>query len=129
MKALYLLPLLLTTSLFSQGLDGEQLAQKHCASCHLITSNSDRLTNGKMGGPPMWGVLKKMKQKFPTQEEATSYIMSYALEPSEEKMLFPQATRDYFGVMPSVQGKVTKAELQAIANYLYKSTRERPENE
>lgn len=129
MKALYLLPLLLTTSLFSQELDGEQLAQKHCASCHLITSNSDRLTDGKMGGPPMWGVLKKMKQNFPTQKEATAYIVTYALAPSEEKMLFPQATRDYFGVMPSVKGKVTEAELQAIADYLYQSTRERPDDE
>jgi len=125
MKTVTLSALLLTsTVLFSAAIDGEKLAQEQCTSCHLVSSNSDKLTNGKMGGPPMWGVMKKVKQHFDTKEEGIAFIIDYTMEPSKEKMLFPAATREYFGVMPALKGKITPEEMSAIAKYLYGSTRD-----
>jgi len=122
MKKTLLLSLLLTTSsLLSAAQSGEQLLDKKCTACHMTSSSSAKLTNGKMGGPPMWGVMKKIKNSFKTKEEGATFIVNYTMYPSTEKMLFPAATKDYFGLMPSLQGEVTKEELQIIAEYLYQS--------
>jgi len=113
----------LTLSLFTllQAADtsaGAELVDNTCTACHLTSSNSDKLTDGKMGGPPMWGVMKKIRNKYPKREDRITFLVDYALNPSEEKMLFPAATREYFGVMPSMKEKVTKEQMYQIAEYL-----------
>ena len=122
MKKHILFSLLLTTSglLFATE-SGEQLLDEKCTACHMTSSSSAKLTNGKMGGPPMWGVMKKVKNRFKTKEEGIVFIVNYTMHPSEEKMLFPAATKEYFGLMPSQKEEVTKEELQTIAEHLYQS--------
>jgi len=97
---------------------GAKLVDDTCTACHLTSSSSAKLTDGKMGGPPMWGVMKKIRNKYPEREDRITFLIDYALHPSEEKMLFPAATREYFGVMPSMQEKVTDEEMRQIAEYL-----------
>ena len=117
MKKLIIATLLLTTALSATD-QGAQLVDQKCTQCHLFSSSSAKLTDGKMGGPPMWGIMKKVRNKYPTSEERIAFINDYAMEPTEEKMLFPAATREYFGVMPSMRDKVTDEEMQQIAEYL-----------
>ena len=120
MKSYILVTLLLTSfSALSASEAGQELLDSKCTACHMTSSSSAKLTNGKMGGPPMWGIMKKVKNHFKDQKDGEAFIVDYALAPSKEKMLFPQATIDYFGEMPSVEGKVTDKELEQIANYLY----------
>ncbi len=121
MKRYILVTLLLTSfSALSASEAGQALLDEKCTACHMTSSSSAKLTNGKMGGPPMWGIMKKVKARFKDQKDGEAFIGAYALSPSKEKMLFPQATIDYFGVMPSMQGKATQEELSEIAKYLYK---------
>jgi len=119
MKKHYLSALLLTltTTLFSQE-TGATLTDKTCSNCHLFSSSSSKLTDGKMGGPPMWGILKKVRNRYADKEAQIAFIADYAMHPTEEKMLFPAATREYFGVMPSMKDRVSKEEMQIIAKYL-----------
>jgi len=121
MKKRILATLLLSSfSLLSASESGQELLDAKCTACHMTSSSSGKLANGKMGGPPMWGIMKKVKVRYKEQSEGEAFVSDYALEPSKDKMLFPQATIDYFGEMPSMQGKVTKEELDQIAKYLYK---------
>jgi len=121
MKKYILGTLLLTSfSILSASESGQELLDAKCTACHMTSSSSAKLANGKMGGPPMWGIMKKVKARYKEQSEGEAFISAYALVPSKEKMLFPQATIDYFGEMPSMQGKVTEEELDQIAKYLYK---------
>jgi len=119
MKKHYLSALLLTltTTLFAQE-TGASLTDSTCSTCHLFSSNSNKLTDGKMGGPPMWGILKKIRNKYPDKASQIAFIADYAMHPSEEKMLFPAATREYFGVMPSMKDRVNEQQIQQIAKFL-----------
>ena len=111
--------LLSSVSILSASEAGQVLLDDKCTACHMTSSSSAKLTNGKMGGPPMWGIMKKVKARFEDQSDGEAFITAYALAPSQKKMLFPQATIDYFGAMPSMRGKVTQEELEQIAKYLY----------
>ena len=121
MKKTLLISLLLSTATLLSASDttaGAKLVDDICTACHMTSGSRDQLTDGKMGGPPMWGVTKKIRNKYPAKEDRIAFIMDYTMNPSKEKMLFPQATRDYFGVMPSMKGKVTESEMRQIAEYL-----------
>ena len=117
MKKLIMATLVIGVSLSAVD-QGAELVEQKCTPCHLFSSSSAKLTDGKMGGPPMWGIMKKIRNKYATSDERITFIRDYAMQPSEAKMLFPAATREYFGVMPSMRDKVSDAEMQRIAKYL-----------
>jgi len=56
--------------------------------------------------------------KYSNRNDMIDYIVDYAQNPAEEKMLFPHETRDRFGVMPSQKGKVTETEIRKISEYI-----------
>ena len=117
MKRLIIATLLVGVSLSAED-RGAELVDQKCTPCHLFSSSSAKLTDGKMGGPPMWGIMKKIRNKYDTSDDRIAFIRDYALQPTEQKMLFPAATREYFGVMPSMRDKVSDEEMQLIAEYL-----------
>ncbi len=117
MKKLIIATLLIGASLNAAD-KGAELVDQKCTPCHLFSSSSAKLTNGKMGGPPMWGIMKKIRNKYAKSDDRIAFIRDYAMNPTEEKMLFPAATREYFGVMPSMKDKVSEEEMQIIAEYL-----------
>ncbi|PHR59587.1 MAG: cytochrome C [Arcobacter sp.] len=99
--------------------DAQALVEEKCSSCHMINS-STKIKQDKISAPPMWGVMRKVKDAFSTDEEGIAFIIDYVKNPSEEKMLFPKATKEHFGLMPSLKNEMSNEELKAIANYLYK---------
>jgi len=118
-KNLFLGLFFTTATLLSASDAGARLVEEKCTSCHMSSSGSTKLKNGKMGAPPMWGVMKKVKNRFKTKEEGVAFIIDYTMEPSETKMLFPAATKVYFGLMPSMRERLTDDEMSLIAAYLY----------
>jgi hypothetical protein len=121
MKKLLLIALCLSaTTLIAASERGEQLTDEKCTSCHMTSSSSTKLKNGEMGAPPMWGVMKKVKSHFKTKEDGVSFIVDYTMDPSEDKMIFPPAAKEHFGLMPSMKGSVTTEEMKLIAEYLYR---------
>ncbi len=112
--------LLSTTTLLTASDAGAKLTDEKCTSCHMTSSSSAKLKDGKMHAPPMWGVVKKVKAHFKTKEEGMAFITDYTMNPTEEKMLFPKATKEYFGLMTSMRETVTDEEMKIIAEYLYR---------
>ncbi len=121
MKKRWLVMLLLgTTTLLTASDAGSKLTDEKCTSCHMTSSSSAKLKDGKMHAPPMWGVMKKVKAHFKTKEEGVAFITDYTMNPTEEKMLFPKATKEHFGLMTSMRETVTDEEMKLIAEYLYR---------
>lgn len=109
--------MLSTSLLLASNSSPEELAVKHCGECHLMGEiTKDKLD--KMKAPPYWALAKMAKLKYSSKEDMINYIADYALNPAEEKMLFPHETRDRFGVMPSQKGKVTEAQVKKISQYI-----------
>lgn len=120
-KILTIVLLLNTLSLLNASENAKELTEKKCSQCHMIDSMTDtKKADGKIAAPPMWGVMRKLRENFKTREEALAFLIEYTINPDEKKMLFPKATKEYFGLMPSQKGKLTNKELEIIANYLYK---------
>ena len=106
-----------TSSLLLANPATEELAVKHCGECHLMGKiTKDKLK--KMKAPPYWALAKMARLKYTSNDDMVKYIVDYALSPAEDKMLFPHETRDRFGVMPSQKGKVTKAQIKEISEYI-----------
>ncbi len=121
MKKRWLFMALLSTATLLTASDaGAKLSEEKCTSCHMTSSSSAKLKDGKMHAPPMWGVMKKVKNHFKTKEEGIAFITDYTMYPAEEKMIFPEATKEYFGLMPSMRETVTNEEMKLIAEYLYR---------
>jgi len=121
MKNRWIIALLLSaTTLLSASDRGAELSEEKCTSCHMTSSSSAKLKDGKMHAPPMWGVMKKVRNNFKTKEEGIAFITDYTMNPASEKMLFPKATEEYFGLMPSMRETVTNEEMKQIAEYLYR---------
>jgi len=119
-----ILGIVLLLSLFSAANaneEGRALVDKKCSKCHMIDSmTKNRKDSGKLKAPPMWGVMRKIRENFKTEDEVMAFVKDYTFNPSEEKMIFPKATKDYFGLMPSLKNKLSEDELHIIAKYLLK---------
>ncbi len=111
------LSILALTSVLQATQDMEEFVNKKCGICHL----AGKLTKEKLrnfSAPPMWGVTKKIKINFPSKQDGIAFMMDFTMNPSKEKMLFPQETIDRFGLMPSQKGNLTDKELQDIVEYI-----------
>jgi mono/diheme cytochrome c family protein len=118
MKKLLTASLILATSTILLATPtAEDLAVKHCGECHLM-GKITKAKLKKMKAPPYWALAKMAKQKYTSKEDMIKYIVDYAQNPAEEKMLFPHETRDRFGVMPSQKKKVTEAQIRKISEYI-----------
>lgn len=112
---LALLALVAGTALFAH--DGEALFDEKCAVCHIKTRPTPE-TRSSLVAPPIMGVMMHVKEAFPgNREGALAFIKAYVVNPSAEKAVCPSIRR--FGMMPSLKGAVTDAELDAIAGYVY----------
>ena len=110
-----------TTLLSASQEEAKALTTEKCAECHMIDSMTDtKGANGHIKAPPMWGVMRKIHENFKSKDEVVAFLIDYTMNPASEKMLFPKATEEYFGLMPSQKGKLTEEELSLIAEYLYK---------
>lgn len=97
---------------------GAQLVEKHCTSCHILTTPQAGMMS-KLVAPPMGAVMFHLKQEKQDKASATAFIVDYVQNPSAAKSVCESHKVQQFGVMPSLKGKVSEAELKVIAEYLY----------
>ncbi len=123
MKKLLILPLV-SMALFScdteskvsvldteiAGLDGKELMEKNCFSCHNTQGTDNMLA------PPMQRVKDHYWEEGISREDFVNAIAEWCENPTEENSLMPGARRK-FGLMP--KQVFDKKEVQAIAAYLY----------
>jgi len=108
--------LLLTNIIHAQ--DGASLFDAKCSACHVTTRPSDKST---LDAPPAMGVMRHVKMKYSTKDEAVKFISEYALNPQKSKAVCMPQKIKRFGLMPSQKGNVSKEELQTIAGWMYEN--------
>ncbi len=103
--------------------NGANLVQKKCASCHNLAMPPKTYEDEK--APPMMAVAFHvkdfMKVKTPSDKKPKfiAFFQDFVLHPSKEKSFCDEESLKSYGLMPSQKGKVTEAELAAIATYVY----------
>lgn len=118
MKKLLSICLVLATSglLFASD-SAENLASEKCGSCHLMGEITKEKLD-KMKAPPYWAIAKKVKLAYKDKADMINFIVDFTLNPSEDKILFPQETIKRFGLMPSQKGNVSEDEIRQISEYI-----------
>ncbi len=96
----------------------KELFEQKCAICHITKRPTDKERKNLIA-PPIFGVMRHVKQKYGSKDEAVKFIVDYVLNPSKEKSVCLKQTIDKFGVMPSQKGAVTENQLKEIASYMY----------
>ena len=123
MKKLLILPVL-ALSLFSceneskelesaqesSNLDGKELMENNCYSCHNTQGTDNMLA------PPMQRVKDHYWDEETTKEEFVSAIVEWCKNPTEEESIMSGARRK-FGLMP--KQNFDPKEVEAIAGYLF----------
>jgi mono/diheme cytochrome c family protein len=95
---------------------GEALFKANCASCHVTVHPEDE---SKLTAPPIMGAVRHVKMNYETKEAAVAFIVDYVQNPSKAKAACEAHTIEKFGLMPSLKGAVSEADLKKIAEYIY----------
>ena len=108
---------LMTGSLAMAGTpDAAEIFHAKCQLCHT-TRQVTPSEREKLLGPPVEEVMLKVKEKYPIREDAVRFIADYVRAPSIDKALCPSLDR--YGLMPSMEKTLTKAEAEAVAEMLF----------
>jgi len=105
-----------TTTICASDMSGKQLLAANCISCHATQHAADEST---MLAPPIMGVIRHVKEKYPDKEDAVAFIVDYIQNPSADKAVCESKAIERFGLMPSLKGAVSLEELEKIVNYAY----------
>lgn len=105
-------------------LDGKQLLEKKCASCHDL--NMPPVISDDELAPPIMAVSFHMPNFMEPKDEsqrvpmAIAFVADYVLNPSLEKSYCDEKSIKRYGLMPSQKGNVTEDEVRAIAEYMFR---------
>ena len=135
MKQLFVIAILLSSVVLFAG-EGEVLFEKKCASCHMPFIPMSKLKENfmdwnntllKLKAPTLNQLSYRLKQRIGDPKgdedihlmEVTAFMSDYVLHPDKQKSVCMEEVIRNFDTMPSLQGKVTADELDAIGDYLY----------
>ena len=110
--------------------DGEKVFEKACASCHIkmITKPELMKVMKTVKAPPMIEVSSQLKDNIKIVEDiddeihravVIAFIKDYVDYPHLDKSMCTGAALDRFGLMPSLKGKLSEEELNAVAAWVY----------
>lgn len=127
MKKMLLTSLLLASSLFA--VDGYDVYKKNCMVCHIeMMKKSEVKANiHKMVAPPMVEVSGRLKENIQTTDEEEDvnrylfilFVKDYIQNPNLDNSMCNPGAIEKFGLMPSLKGKLSEQEKQAVAEWLY----------
>ncbi len=127
MKKILLTTLLLASTIFAA--DGYDVYKKNCKTCHIeMISKAEVMKNlNKIKAPPMLEVSAHLKANIKTTDEEDDvdrhlfilFVKDYVLHPNLDFSMCNAGAIEKFGTMPSLKGKVTPEEAQAVAIWLY----------
>lgn len=127
MKNLLMVGFFLASSLFA--VDGYEVYKKNCQVCH-VEMLGKRYTFAhlhELSAPPMALVSENLKEDNITTDLEKSldrhlfinFVKDYIVNPNHEKSVCKSGIISSFGTMPSLKGKLTESERQAVAEWLY----------
>jgi len=106
------------------NLDGKKLLQEKCSSCHNLDM-PPKIDDKTDLAPPMMAVSFHLidfihgATKDDKILKATDFIKEYVINPQRSKSYCDKQSLKQYGLMPSLKGKVTQDELEAIAKYIF----------
>ena len=119
--------LLLASSLFAA--DGYKVYKENCMKCHVeMMRKGDALKNlNKLKAPPMVEVSNRLKENIKTTDDEDDvnrylfilFVKDYIINPKLDNSMCHSGALQRFGTMPSLKGKISDAEGQAVAEWLY----------
>ncbi len=118
MKKILVLSFLATSLMFANN--AEQLVKDNCSACHML-SKPTQAQKGSMKAPPMMGVMFHLKETLKDEQKVKTFLVDYVQNPSKEKAICMPRKIQRFGLMPSLKGVLTEAQLTEVADYLYKN--------
>lgn len=109
--------------------EGYSVYQKQCASCHIeaLSKSETKKRFSTLKAPPMIEVSNRLKENIIIADEdedvkrrvVIAFIKEYVQNPDLlYSMCHPMAI-EKFGEMPSLKGKITPEELDAVAAWVY----------
>jgi mono/diheme cytochrome c family protein len=100
----------------AEPINAQKRFSQSCVVCHSAKL-TDPNNKGNLIGPPADEVLMHVKEKFSDKKTAVKFMVDYIMKPDPDKALC--ASMDKFGLMPSMEGVVTRAEAEAITSMMY----------
>ena len=132
MKKLGLILLMVGVSLVAaeQKVDGEKVFEKVCASCHIkmITKEETKKIFDTVKAPPMVEVSNQLKNNIKIVDDidddihravVIAFIKDYVIYPHMDKAMCEAMALEKFDLMPSLKGKMSEEELNAVAAWVY----------
>ncbi len=132
MKQVGLILLMAAVSLVAaeQKVDGEQVFEKVCASCHIkmITKEETKKIFKTVKAPPMVEVSNQLKNNIKIVDDidddmhravVIAFIKDYVIYPHMDKAMCDAMALEKFDLMPSLKGKMSEEELNAVAAWVY----------
>jgi len=113
-----------------QKIDGEKVFDKACASCHIkmITAQETKKVFKTLKAPPMVEVSGQLKKNIKIVEDiddeihravVIAFIKDYVIYPHLDKSMCQAMALERFDLMPSLKGKLSEEELNAVAAWVY----------
>jgi len=132
MKRIGLLVLVGVVSLMGleKKIDGEVVFDKVCVSCHMknITKDETMRVFKTLKAPPMIEVSNHLKNNINIVDDiddeihravVIAFIKDYVEYPHLDKAMCQAVALERFSLMPSLKGKLTQEELNAVAAWTY----------
>ena len=120
---------ILTLSGLLCAADGYKVFQKQCMQCHVeMMEKSEVLKVFKtLKAPPMVEVSNRLKENIRINDDdemikrrvVIAFVKDYIDNPSIDYSMCHLGAIDRFGIMPSLKGKLTEEERQAVAEWVY----------
>ncbi len=116
--------------------EGEEVFKKKCASCHelfvpveTLMKNFKEMNNTMLHlkAPTLNQLSFRLKQRIGDPRgdedihrmEVGAFVADYLNYPDKQKSICIRAVIESFNVMPSMKGKLTAEEMEAVSNYMY----------
>lgn len=126
MKTVWIIAVLAT---FLYGTDGRSVYQKHCMQCHVEVMEKKEVIKhlNTLKAPPMIEVSNRLKDNVVIGDEdidvkrrvIIAFVKDYIENPSIQYSMCNPMAIEKFGVMPSLKGKLSDEERQAVAEWVY----------
>ncbi|GIT99197.1 thioredoxin fold domain-containing protein [Sulfurovum sp. TSL1] len=118
------------------AVEGKEVYEKKCASCHQgyipmskLKENFQDYNNTllKLVAPTLNQLSYRLKKSIGDPKgdneihrmEVAAFITEYVLHPDRQKSLCLDEVMQSFQTMPSLEGKVSEEELEAVSTYIY----------
>lgn len=126
MKSITLIAL---TTITLMGADGYKVYKNNCMKCHaeMMTKTEVIKSIKTLKAPPMVEVANKIKGNIQIVDEdmdikrrvVIAFVKDYIDNPSLQYSMCDPMALEKFGVMPSLKGKLTETQKQAVAEWVY----------